>query len=119
MERSGCGGGGQGGGGCRAWEKVRLSFGRRNVPGKGCRWCCSAAAAGLPAPAFFKVGGIRWPVLICNRSIQLFFLRKLVRQWCTEVTSFHMQFEKIGCRLLREAFQSERECFVSLKRGGK
>ena len=40
-------------------------------------------------------------------SIQLFFLWKFVRQKCADVTS------------LREAFQSERECFVGRKRGGK
>ena len=27
-------------------------------------------------------------------SIHLFYWRKLVQQWCTNVTSFHMQFEK-------------------------
>ena len=36
-----------------------------------------------------------------------FFLRKLVRQRRTEVTSFCMQFEKIGHGLLWEAFWSE------------
>ena len=44
-------------------------------------------------------------------SIQ-FFLRKVFRQSHTDVTSFCMQFEKIGRWLLREAF-------VSRKRGGK
>ena len=34
------------------------------------------------------------------------------------MTSFHMQFEKIGHGLLGEAFQSEGECIVCQKRGG-
>ena len=51
-------------------------------------------------------------------SIQLFFLQKVVRQNDTVLMSLCMQFEKLGHGLLREAFQSEGECFVSLKRGG-
>ena len=51
-------------------------------------------------------------------SIQ-FLLQKLDRQWHKDRTSFCMQFEKIGRGLLREAFQSEGECFVSRKRGGE
>ena len=49
----------------------------------------------------------------------LVFLQKLVGQQRTDVTSFCMQFEKIGRGLLRQAFQSEGEYFVSRKRGGK
>ena len=53
-------------------------------------------------------------------SKQLFYSRKLVRQWCINVTSFCMQFEKWGCGLLREAFRGEWECFFCWKReGGK
>ena len=44
-----------------------------------------------------------------------FFLRKVVMQKCTDMISYCMQFEKIGRGLLPEAFQSERECFVSQK----
>ena len=51
-------------------------------------------------------------------SIQLVFLRMVMKQKCPDVMSLCMQFEKVGCGLLREAFQSERECFVSQKRGG-
>ena len=45
------------------------------------------------------------------------FLRKVVRQSHTDVTSFCMQFEKIGRGLLWEAFQSEGDCFLPKKRG--
>ena len=48
----------------------------------------------------------------------MFFLLKVVRQSHTDVMSFCMQFKKIGCGLLREAFRREGECFVSRKRGG-
>ena len=41
------------------------------------------------------------------------FLWNVVRQSHTDLTSFCMQFEKIGCGLLRKAFWSEGECFVS------
>ena len=40
-------------------------------------------------------------------SVQLFFLRKVIRQNSTDVTSFCVQFEKVGHGLLREAFQRE------------
>ena len=49
--------------------------------------------------------------------IHLFFLRKLVRQRCTDVMLFCMQFEKRGCGLLQEAFLSEGECFVFEREG--
>ena len=52
-------------------------------------------------------------------SIQLVFLQKVVRQSHTNVTSFCMQFEKIGRGLLREAFQSEGEFLVNQKRWGE
>ena len=52
-------------------------------------------------------------------SIQLFFWGKVVRRSDNDVMSFHMHFERMGCELLREAFQSEGEFVVSLKRGGK
>ena len=51
-------------------------------------------------------------------SIILVFLRKVVKQNETEGMSFCMQLEKVRRGLLREAFQSERECLVSRKRGG-
>ena len=35
-------------------------------------------------------------------SIQLFLLRKVVRQNGTNATSFCLQFEKVGCGLLKE-----------------
>ena len=47
-----------------------------------------------------------------------FFLWKVVRQNDTNVTSFCMQFKKLGRGLLRWAFQTEGERVVSLKRGG-
>ena len=47
-----------------------------------------------------------------SSGIQLVFLRKVVRQKCAALTSFCMQFEKVECGLLREAFRSERECYV-------
>ena len=56
-------------------------------------------------------------VVLYKNSIQLVFLRKVLRQSHTDVTSFHMQFEKEGHGLLREAFQGEGECLVSQKRG--
>ena len=52
-------------------------------------------------------------------SKHLFFLRKLVRQGCTDVTSFCMQFEKWGRGLLQKAFPSEGKSFAGWKRGGK
>ena len=55
--------------------------------------------------------------LSCS-SIQLFFGGKVIRQNRTNVTSFCIQFEKVGCGLLRETFWREGECFVSQKRGG-
>ena len=58
------------------------------------------------------VSGIQVVVYNC-------FLRTVVRQSHANVTSFHMQFEKIGCGLLQEAFQSKMECFVSRKRKGE
>ena len=42
-----------------------------------------------------------------DSSIQLFFLRKVVRQSHTHVTSFCVHFKRVGCELLREAFWSE------------
>ena len=43
------------------------------------------------------------------------FLWKLVRHRHTDVTSFCMQFEKIGLGLLQEAFWSKGVCFISIK----
>ena len=52
-------------------------------------------------------------------SMQFFFLRKVVRQNGTDVTSLFMELEKVQRGLLREAFQSEREwCSLREKRGG-
>ena len=51
-------------------------------------------------------------------SIQLFFLRKVIRQNDTVVTSRLMQLEKVWCGLLREALWGEGEFYVSLERGG-
>ena len=45
----------------------------------------------------------------------VFFLPKLVMHWCTDMTSFSMQFEKRGRGLLWEAFRGEGECFVGRK----
>ena len=39
-------------------------------------------------------------------------------QFFADGTSFCMQFEKIGCGLLREAFRSEGDYFVNLEGGG-
>ena len=47
------------------------------------------------------------------------FLRKLFQQRCTDVTSFYMQFEKRGRRLLQEAFESEGEYVVCLQQMGE
>ena len=47
-----------------------------------------------------------------------FFLRKLVRQRRTEVTSFRKQFEKIVNGLLREAFWSEGAALIAEREGG-
>ena len=47
--------------------------------------------------------------LYLRSSIQLFFLRKVVRQNDTEVTSRCMQLKKEGRGLLREANRSEGE----------
>ena len=52
-------------------------------------------------------------------SVQLFFLRKVVRVNGTDVTSFCMQFEKLRHELLREDFRRKGEFVVSQKRGGK
>ena len=57
--------------------------------------------------------------MVKHKKNLIVFLHKVVRQQCTDVTSFGMQFEKIGSELLREAFLSEGECFVSRKRGEK
>ena len=46
------------------------------------------------------------------------FLRKVVRQRRTDVTSFLMHLKTKECGLMREAFWIEGECFVSQKRGG-
>ena len=50
---------------------------------------------------------------IQRSSIQFFCGRS------NDKTSFHVQFEKEGCGLLREAFHSKGECVVSQKRGEK
>ena len=55
----------------------------------------------------------------CFSSIQFVFLRKLVMQHCTNVTSFCMQFEKRGSWLVWEAFRSKGESFVGWKHGGQ
>ena len=55
---------------------------------------------------------------ISDSSIQLFFLRKVVRQNDTEVAKRSMQLEKLGSGLLREAYRREGECYVRRKRGG-
>ena len=47
---------------------------------------------------------------------QLKFLRKVVRQSHTDMTSLPMQFEKIGRGLLREAFRGEGECVFGRKK---
>ena len=51
-------------------------------------------------------------------SIQLVFLQKVVRQNGTDMTSFHVQFEKVGLGLMQEEFQSKGESAVCRKRGG-
>ena len=48
-------------------------------------------------------------------SVQLVFLQKPVQQWCTNMTSFYMQFEKGGCGLLWEANRREGESVVGWK----
>ena len=50
--------------------------------------------------------------LVKLSSVHLFYLRKLVQQQSTDVTSFCMQFQKRGSGLLREAFWSEGEWVV-------
>ena len=54
---------------------------------------------------------------VTQEQYTIVFLRKLVKQRRTDVISFCMQFEKMGCGLLREAFRSEGECFFGQKRG--
>ena len=54
---------------------------------------------------------------VTQEQYTIVFLRKLVKQRRTDVKSFRMQFEKMGCGLLREAFRSEGECFFGQKRG--
>ena len=56
--------------------------------------------------------------LLCssNGSVVYFcFLRKVVRQNGTDLTSLRMQFVKIGLGLLREAFGSEGSVFLAKK----
>ena len=50
-------------------------------------------------------------------SIQLLFLRKVVKQNHTDVTLFCMKFEKIGCGLLREAFWGEGGALLAEREG--
>ena len=52
-----------------------------------------------------------------NQEVGSSSLQFFCGNWFIDVTSFRIQFEKIG--LLREAFWSEGECFVSRKRVGK
>ena len=54
----------------------------------------------------------------CAKCLVVYsFLRKLVRQRRTEVTSFCMQFEKIGHGLLLEAFWSEGVALIAEREG--
>ena len=50
-------------------------------------------------------------------SMQLVFLRKVVRQNDADVMSQFMQLGKVGRGLLQEAFGGEGECFNRGKRG--
>ena len=52
-------------------------------------------------------------------SIQLFFMRKVIRRNGADMTSRFVQLEKVGPGLLQEAFRGEGECYVSLQRGGQ
>ena len=52
-------------------------------------------------------------------SIQMIFLWKVIRQNDTNLTSFFMQFEKVGCGLLQKAFQSEGSGLLAEREGGK
>ena len=45
-------------------------------------------------------------------------MQKVVRQKHTDVTSFCMQFEKIGHGLLRKAFRREKECVLAEREEG-
>ena len=56
---------------------------------------------------FSPGSGVYQRLVVNQSSIQLVFLRKVVRQSHTDVTSLCMQFEKIGSGLLREAFRGE------------
>ena len=59
------------------------------------------------------VGGVRNKIVV-----YMFFLRNLLYLGRTDVTSFCMHFEKIGCGLLREGKQREGEWAVWGKRRG-
>ena len=68
--------------------------------------------------SFHDIEWIEWGK-IGHTVVYNCFLWKVVRQSHTDVTSFCMQFEKIGRGLLRQAFRSEGECFFSRKRVGE